>query len=299
MSVRSQVRTPSEWQLARERHQELMQPFASERVTRMSVSTKHPVRDFLFDYYSQRPAKLMRWSPGADVVLLGATPRDLEWQQFHETTVDGIPAMVLRATDFPPHRVEYLRWAEDYLRRTGTRLPLTSCFGLHEWAMLYRDPEVRHPYVPLRLSLAEIAEVVDAELLQCTHYDAFRFFTNSAAPKNLHQLERRRTNEFDQPACIHVNMDLYRFAYKISPWIDSTLVGEAFRHAWRCREIDMRASPYDLSSYGYEPIPIETPPGKAQYVQLQRELMNAGQPLRQKILAEYEYLLSRTANATS
>ena len=33
---------------------------------------KHPVHDFLFTYYSQRPAQLRRWHPGYGVALAGA-----------------------------------------------------------------------------------------------------------------------------------------------------------------------------------------------------------------------------------
>ena len=33
--------------------------------------SEHPVHDFLFTYYSQRPAQLRRWHPGYGVALAG------------------------------------------------------------------------------------------------------------------------------------------------------------------------------------------------------------------------------------
>ena len=48
----------------------------------MSRGEKHPVHDFLFEYYSFRPAHLLRWTPGADVLLEGASPGELSWSEF-------------------------------------------------------------------------------------------------------------------------------------------------------------------------------------------------------------------------
>jgi hypothetical protein len=47
----------------------------------------------------------------------------------------------------------------------------------------------------------------------------------------------------------------------------------------------MRASPYDLSSYGETPVPIETADGKADYVSRQRAFADRAAGLRQRILA--------------
>ncbi len=70
-------------------------------------------------------------------------------------------------------------------------------------------------------------------------------------------MTRAATTDHDQPGCIHVNMDLYRFAYKIAPFCPSELVADAFDLARAAREVDMRASPYDLSGYGFAPLRIE------------------------------------------
>ena len=51
------------------------------------------------------------------------------------------------------------------------------------------------------------------------------------------------------------------------------------------RTLDMEASPYDLSAWGYAPVPIETADGKAEYVRRQRAFAERGQALRERLLA--------------
>jgi hypothetical protein len=275
--------TQSDWRARAARHGERLAPFVTDRLARTARRAKHPVRDFLFEYYSYRPAHLLRWTPGPDVMLEGARPGDLPWNEFI-TTDDGL---VLPATAFPDHRRSFLRWALGYLEGIAARPPLFGCFGLHEWAMVYRTPEVRHARTPLRLAPDVIATVVDAEQLCCTHFDAYRFFTPSAAPRNRHRLTRDLTDRLDQRACVHVTMDLYKYAYKLAPWVDAELIADAFELAWRARELDMRASPYDLRAFGFEPIRIETPQGKEEYVCLQRQLAEAAIPIRGRLIDAY------------
>jgi hypothetical protein len=285
------IRPRHEWEADRAAYLARVMPWAEDRTRRMSRREKHPVHDFLFEYYSFRPAHLLRWTPGAEVVLEGAAANELGWAEF--VPCDG--GLVLPATAFPPHRVGYLRWAAEYLRAVGRREPSFACLGLHEWAMVYRDPAVRHPYVPLRLTRAETDAVVEANALRCTHYDAFRFFTQGAAPRNRLTLTRPATIDHDQPGCIHVTMDLYKFAYKIAPFGPAELTADAFELAAAARAVDMRASPYDLSGYGFEPIPIETRAGREEYVELQRGLSERAAPIRGRLLAVYERLLAATS----
>jgi hypothetical protein len=284
----SVVRQPrSRWAAARDAYLARVGPWAEDRLRRMSRGEKHPVHDFLFEYYSFRPSHLLRWTPGPNVLLEDAAPSDVAWSEF-TATGDGL---VLSAASFPQHRVPYLHWAVEYLEATKGREPSFACLGLHEWAMVYRDPNVRHPYVPLRLSREEIDRVVESQPLRCTHYDAFRFFTADAAPRNRWPLSRETTTDFDQTGCLHVNMDLYRFAYKIAPFCPSDVLADAFELAIAAREVDMRASPYDLASYGYEPIRIETPPGRDEYIHHQRLLHERSVPVREQVLAAYRDLL--------
>jgi hypothetical protein len=87
-----------------------------------------------------------------------------------------------------------------------------------------------------------------------------------------------------------MNMDLYRFCYKIAPWIESELLADAFELARFAREIDMRASPYDLREIGFEPIRVETADGRAEYVRWQGKIFERARPIRQRVLAAYRRL---------
>jgi hypothetical protein len=263
-----------------------MRPRVEDRLARTSRREKHPVHDFLFEYYSFRPSHLMRWSPGWGVRLEGAVPADIEWPEFEATN-----GMILHAAAFPGQRIGYLEWAVRHLEASLSREPNFACFGLHEWAMVYRDPDVRHPYVPLRMDRGDIDAFVESQSLRCTHYDAFRFFTKEAAPRNRIELTRSIATEHEQPGCIHANMDLYRFAYKIAPFGPSELLADAFELAEAARITDMRASPYDLAAYGFSAIPIETREGREQYVEEQRRIAERSAPIRERMLAVYHKLL--------
>jgi hypothetical protein len=279
------ILTRNVWQADRAVYLARVRPWVEDRLRRRSRGQKHPVYDFLFEYYSFRPGHLMRWSPGSGVILEGAKIEDIGWSEF-------LPSFRLRAGDFPPHRIPYLQWAVGHLEATQSREASLACFGLHEWAMIFRDPNVRHPYVPLRLTRDEIDAVVDNQPLRCTHYDAFRFFTLAAAPMNRVELTRQTAIDHDQPGCVHANMDLYRFAYKIAPFCPSELLADAFELAVASREIDMRASPYDLRSYGFPPICIESREGREEYVERQREIAERARPIRERMAAEYRHLLA-------
>ena len=50
--------------------------------------------------------------------------------------------------------------------------------------------------------------------------------------------------------------------------------------------MDMQASPYDLADWGYPAIPIETPHGKAAYVEQQRTFAAEAGVLRERLAAE-------------
>src|SRR5690606_35104257 len=145
---------------------------------------------------------------------------------------------------------------------------------------------------PLRLGARGTDEVVESHNLVCTHVDAFRFFTDGARPLNVEILERKHQLEREQPGCLHATMDLYRIAFRLLPFIESTIVLDTFELALAVRKVDMMASPYDLTDLGYEPIRIETPEGKAEYVRRQRGFTEAAAPLRARLLESIESLLS-------
>lgn len=172
---------------------------------------------------------------------------------------------------------------ERMLRRTSARPAQFGCFGLHEWAMVYRDQEHRHP-VPLRLGQDGTDRVVETHDLRCTHFDAFRFFTRDAVPRNRTALTRAGQPEIEQPGCLHAGMDLYKWGIKLGPLIPGELLLDVFELARDIRLLDMQAAPYDLSEWGVVPVPIETADGKAEYVRQQRGFADRGNSLRARML---------------
>lgn len=268
----------AEWTARQRAHERRIDDLVGPHLQRRRRGIKHPVEDFLFTYYSFRPAQLRRWHPGAGVVLAGKPPHT-SWRGYVRTdggmTID--PALV-------EQRAETIRWIRDLLAATASRPAFTGCFGLHEWAMVYRTDDVRHESWPLRLGNAGTDAVVEQHQIRCSHFDAYRFFTEDAAPLNGLQPSRDRQHELEQPGCLHANMDLYKWSYKLSPIVPSELVADAFELARDIRELDMRASPYDLSDLGYEPIPIETRDGKRDYMQAQHRFAEKAAGLRARII---------------
>ena len=90
-------------------------------------------------------------------------------------------------------------------------------------------------------------------------------------------------------------MDLYRIAYRLTPFVESTIVLDAFELAHAVRQVDMRASPYDLRELGLEPIRVEEPAGKAEYVRHQRAFTERAAPLRARLLRSVDDLLRLAA----
>ncbi len=282
-----QLQTRAQWQAALNSHAARLAPFVEAHRARRSRGHKHAVWDFLWEYYNFKPAQLLQWSPGLDVELEdGAT----EFAgKFWRSTENGA---ALDISQFPIHRLEGAREILNLLERTAARAPTHHCFGLHEWAMVHRAPQTRHAS-PLRLSDDEIAAVVESQGVRCSHYDAFRFFTPSARPLNLLQPSSDNRAEFEQPGCLHANMDLYKWAYKFAPWIASDLVADGFELARDARLLDMRAAPYDLSEFGVEPIPLETAPGRAHYAARQRQIAERAAPLRARLIVAYQEILKQ------
>jgi hypothetical protein len=196
--------------------------------------------------------------------------------------------------DWLQGRLDTVRFVADLLRRTAERPAQHSCFGLHEWAMVYRPADagdIRHP-VGLRLGQAGTDAVVESMPLRCSHYDAYRFFTREALGRNSIALTRAAQRDNEQPGCLHANMDLYKWCYKLLPLTDSTLLLDCLELAADARELDMRASPYDLREYGFAPIRIEDPAGRAEYARAQAEITRRAAPLRARLIEQCERLLA-------
>jgi hypothetical protein len=280
----------AEWISRMNAHKEKLSPIIDPYLKKRSEQKKDPVLDFLFEYYKFRPSHLMRWSPGAGTILkLDESPDALP--EVSELKVDGQSAF-LNPDLFPKKRHQAATWIRDLLVKTNQSKPFFGCMGMHEWAMVYKAGDIRHSQVPLRLPDDEIAAVVESRPLLCTHFDAFRFFTDEARPLNKNELTRDTFQDNEQPGCIHTNMDIYKWAYKLYPWISSDVIREAFLPAVEARTIDMKASPYDLQNRGLEPIRIETEAGRKEYLEHQTAIWERGLPIREKLIEAYDTLFS-------
>lgn len=260
---------------------------------RRSRGRAHPVVDFLFEYYRFRPSTLMAWSPGLGVTLEGNV---VEFQNRRGFEPVSGGARVCAGT-LAEARLSSTRWILNLLEATQARPAHLGCHGLHEWAMVYRSGDIRHRKTPLRLPPDGIAQVVESAPLTCTHYDAFRFFAPEALPRNRQALTAEDVHLREQPGCLHANMDLYRWAMKRHPWIPSDITAEAFLLANEIREVDMRASPYDLNDLGYAPIRIESESGREEYRRLQASFHARALPLRQRLIDAYRRLVQEATGS--
>jgi hypothetical protein len=254
------------------------------------------VCDFLWEYYSWRPAQLERWHPGPGVVLAGDGARAFLRQPGYVAVDEGVAA---DAQAFPPNRIESVRWIRGLLRACADRPAYFACFGLHEWAMVYRAATVRHADHPLRLSPEKIDRFVESMPVRCSHFDAFRFFTPEARPLNRQQPQPSSESrpDLEQRGCVHVTMDLYKWSTKLVPFVASELIADAFELALAARELDMRASPYDLRALGFDPVCIEIPEGRAAYEAGQRALAERAVPIRRRLIAACACILDSRGNA--
>lgn len=296
MSVLStaHVLAPADWRARAAAHRVRVEALVGPYLQNRRAGEKHPVIDFLFTYYGHKPAQLKRWHPGFGVALAGGEEY-AEWRGYHEVPDDSGPGEAVSAWTADPEFLEKRRntieFVTELLSETAARPAQLSCFGLHEWAMVYRSDDVRHQQVPLRLGREGTDAVVESMQVRCTHYDAFRFFTPAAIPLNIEPLTRDDQVRREQPGCLHANMDLYKWGFKLVPLIDSALLLDCFELACAARELDMKASPYDLADYNYAPIRIETPSGRAEYVRRQAEIATRSEILRARLLQACRNLL--------
>ncbi len=292
------------WQARAAAHQTRVNRYAAPYLARRSANQKHPVEDFLFTYYNQKPGQLQRWHPGAGYILTGnAANERLNWKFYRaagdvESLAGGAPqgssGVVFDKEKFLAERKDAIDFARIILGRTAARPAQFGCFGLHEWAMVYKQDanQVRHEYLELRLGSRGTDQVVENSRIRCTHFDAYRFYTPQATGLNELTPTRENQRDMEQPGCLHANMDLYKWAYKLSPALPSELVMDCFELSWRIRAMDMQASPYDLAQWGYPAIAIETVAGKADYVAAQRAFSAEAALLRERLRAAVDALVS-------
>jgi hypothetical protein len=280
-----------DWRDRERMHHNRVDDFCEPHRRRAQAGQAHPVWDFLFTYYRPRPRQLRVWHPGFGVTLTGAAAdRYLDRSGYgrgrHGVTVTRAHLLA---------RADTVRFIADLLRATAARPARLNCFGLHEWAMVYQEPKVRHGQVPLRLGAAGTDAVVESMPLRCSHFDAYRFFTEPATRRNAEVLTRDSQVSTEQPGCVHAGMDLYKWAFKLGPLVPAELVMDCLELAADARALDMRASPYDLRDYGFAPIAVETSAGRAAYVRAQQSIAERAAPLRATLADRCDLLLTAAA----
>jgi len=289
------VLTAQQWQPLARAHADRIGAYTDPLLQLHKKGMKHPVYDFLFSYYYLSAGALKRWHPGAGVVVANpgqnSAAEHADWKFYREVRPNTAASLryggwTVDTAQFRQQRARMLEFVPRMLSATEARPAKLSCFGLHEWAMAYKSDKhgIRHSTVPLRLGAQGTDEVVETHNISCTHFDAFRFYAPEARGMNRIQPTRDTMVELEQPGCLHANMDLYKWATKLIPAISSDLVADCFELAWDIRVLDMKASPYDLADWGFAPIAIESPEGKAEYVRAQRDFSDRSQILRRRLI---------------
>lgn len=287
-SYPSNILSVDVWTARAKKHADLVGPLAEAFVRRRGLALKHPVHDFLFTYYSCSPLKLKQWVPSFEegLMITPSIKENYPWLTEYWFRENGnfLSLNINRLQDSTRHISKFIsEMCDNILHRS----PRFGCFGLHEWAMVYKlsPEEIRHKGHRLRLSQEELASFVESQNLCCSHYDAYRFFTNEARPLNTLNPQLGTRLQMEQGGCLHANMDLYKWAIKLWPWIGSDFLAKTFFLALEGRELDMRASPYDLSEDGYVPICIETEEGRRQYQKEQQIYAEKSVALRKELKA--------------
>jgi len=274
------------WMSHAAKHSALVDPITDAFLKRRSVGDKHPVHDFLFTYYSFSPQKLKQWVPSFEYELEIPTNinENYPWLNEYWFLING-DVLSLNKERIQGQTRSLIQFIINLCENILQKAPRFGCFGLHEWAMVYKlsSEEVRHRHLRLRLSPKELASFVESQTISCSHYDAYRFFTPEARPLNILNPIIETRLQMEQGGCLHANMDIYKWASKLWPWIGSDFIAKTFLHALEGRELDMRASPYDLSNEGYSPIHIETEDGRKQYQKEQMLLAERAIPLREEL----------------
>jgi hypothetical protein len=244
----AQPLTATEWWARVRAHRERAQRWTLPHKKRRSRHEPHPVHDFLFQYYMYSPGKLETWHPAPAESLMDSPEARERFCPPDYRTASGVIEHDLSALSHQAR--EQLQEVVNVLVATRSRPANFGCYGVHEWAMVYRG----------------------------------RFFAPEAKPLNRIELEWSIRHEVEQPGCIHANMDLYRWAYTVMPWVGSDLLLDCFELAAELRVLDMQASPYDLRGLGFEPVRVETVEGRSEYQRRQKELSERAEVLRSELI---------------
>jgi len=189
------ILTETEWRAHNNNHITRARRYTDDHLARRKAGTTHPIFDFLFEYYPIRISHLHRWHPGIGIGLADpqrTSPHSAWRYYYHHNGVTTADVSAFLAAHKPA-----ITQIRTILTNTTANPTRFDCFGLHEWAMVYRTDHPRHN-LPLRLTPAETNQVVEQHTIKCTHFDAYRFFTPGAQPLNLTVLTRENREYGEQ-----------------------------------------------------------------------------------------------------
>jgi hypothetical protein len=322
-STSTPIRTlqPSTWHAEAHSHRHavssILQVVGHNDPGALNLNLTDPISNFMCDYYRVKPRRLLEWSPGPWVGLHSPFHESAQGLLLRGNSRHGVARNLMFAgepdvgmfdpTCIPSHTLDAFHIDRSILIRTEERSPIFSCFGLHEWAILYHPPNaveapVRHqerdnPDLKLRVAQDVINGVVEGRIpvgkdtmpLRCTHFDAIRFFHPDARPHNTVVPEPNRSTQAlnEQPGCVHAHMDLLFYALRLGPFIPSDLFRQCLQCAMDSRAVDVRATPYAVP----DPICVETVAGRKEYAKAQEELFERAKPVRRKLIEAYGPIL--------
>lgn len=129
--------------------------------------------------------------------------RRASWRGY-VTGEDG--SVCVDVTGFARDRAGTITFVTDLMRATLQRPSHTGCFGLHEWAMIYRlaPQQIRHAAWPLRLAPSEVDTIVeshDAISRACRRVPVLH--PPDALARNAFQPTRDTQIAMERPGCLH------------------------------------------------------------------------------------------------
>ena len=231
----------------------------------------HPVWDFLFTYYSLRPRQLRVWHPGFGVALAGEAARRYLDRSGYGRGPDGVAV----TREYLLARADTVLFIAGLLRATASRPARLNCFGLHEWAMVYRatDRAARPGPAAARRHRHRRRGGVNAVAVQPLRRVPVLHRTGRGPQRRAADPGTQVATE--QPGCLHAAMDCTSGPSSWGRWWNPSWSWTAW--SWPPTPVHSTCGPAPMTSasYGFEPIAVETPAGRAEYVRAQQTSPNA------------------------
>ena len=193
--------------------------------------------------------------------------------------VDGGPLVTVDLATFRQARGSQLAFTARLLGATAAAPGQFGCFGLHEWAMVFRQDDGR---VVTRTGRSGWARPAPTRSCGSTRSGAPTTTRSGSSPRRPGrstplQPDRDSQVQMEQPGCLHASMDVYKWAYKLIPMVPSSSAAGRLRAG----QVDPRAGHARVAVRPDRAriptrVRIETPTGKAEYVAAQREFARAG-----------------------